>query len=225
MSYGLDELITKFRQEMEDTVEPYLWSEDEITDYLDEAEDDFTSEVDVLLDRITIDYVADDQTVAIPSYVNRVREVKGDDGRKLSLLNLEQFEMHVKADDYGKWTVPRNWEADTGVRPTALITDWDFTEARMYPIPTQDGTLTLNVYRRPVLPLADRGELEVSDRRHQRCILLKARALGYRKHDSEAFNPQLAEEFEVRFMASMQELKTDVARSRRRAGTVVYGGL
>jgi hypothetical protein len=225
MSYDLDTLIAQYRARMEDTVEPYLWSDAEILEYFEEAQDEFTQEVDVLNDEISIAYLMDDVWLAIPNYVTRIRDVETSEHKDVKLYNHEEWSEKIKTDDYGITTLATDWKAKTGPYPEALITDTDAGRARMYPIPTADGTLTLSVFRRPIEPLEDTEELEVTDRQHQRCLLLKARSLGYLKHDAEAFNEQLSQLYEQKFMAQMEEINSRVRRSRRRARSVAYGGL
>lgn len=225
MSFDLDEMIARWRRDMEDTVEPYLWSDDEITEYLDEAQDEFCQEVDVLNHEISISYTASVPWVDIPSYVTRLRDVEdASTGRTIFLYNHEEWPEVIKTDDYGTWIVASDWKQKTGT-PEALITDTESGQARVYPIPTADGTFTATVYRRPLEPLADTEEFEVTDRQHQRCMLYKARSLGYLKHDTETFDAAKAGEFEGMFNDKVEEIKSRVSRSRRRARATAYGGL
>jgi hypothetical protein len=225
MSYDLDTLITRWRQEMEDTVEPYLWSNQEIIEYFGEAQDEFCEEVDVLNDEITLTYAASDVWLDVPEYVTRIRDVDAPSNRHVFLYNQEEFDEYIKTDDYGSWIVASDWKSKTGTEPEALITDIKKDQARMYPIPTADGSLTVVVYRRPLEPLEDTEEFEVTDRQHQRCMLLKARSLGYMKQDSETYDDDKANEFEDRFMQQVEKINSRVARSRRRAKSVAYGEL
>ena len=225
MSYDLDTLIARWRSDMEDTVEPYLWSDVEIIEYFDEAQDEFCQEVDILNKEITLTFTTSDPWIAIPSYVTRIRDVETTDGRTVSLYNHEEFLECMKTDDYGIYSLATDWKQKTGPYPEALITDTDEDRARSYPIPTADGTLTATVYRRPLRPLEETEKFEVTDRQHQRCILLKARSLGYMKMDTETQDMQKGREFEDLFIEKTAEIKSRIARSRRRAKSVAYGGL
>jgi len=224
MAYDLDEMISRWRRDMEDTVEPYLWSDEEVTEYFDEAQDEFCQMVDVINKEISIDYTTDDAWVDIPEYVTRIRDVEDSDGRMIPLYNHEEWPEVVRTDDYGSWIVASNWKEKTGA-PEALITDITADKARVYPVPTEDGTLTATVYRRPLESLIDTEEFEVTDLQHQRCLLYKARSLGYLKHDTETFDAAKAGEFEGIFMNKVEEIKSRVSRSRRRARATSYGGL
>lgn len=224
MSYDVDSLVAKFRREMDDTVQPYLWSEDDIVDYLDQAEDEFADLADAINEQIEVTYLADDVWLNIPGYVTRVRQAENADDADVPLYNHEEWQKVLSTDDYGISTIPTGWKTKTGAVPVALVTDTTGA-ARMYPIPTEDGAVTLTIFRRTLKHLADRGKFEVTDRRHQRCFLKLAKALAYMKHDAEAFNAQLAEKYEAEFRAEVEELKSRVSRARRRAGTTTYGGL
>ena len=225
MSQDLETLITRWRTDMEDTVAPYLWSDVEITEYFDEAQDEFLEMVDLIKKEISISYTASDPWVDIPYYVTRVRDAETSDNRTVSLYNHEEFLEKIKTDDYGIFTLATNWKSTTGSYPEAMITDIEQDKARLYPIPTSDGTITATVYRRAVEPLEESGELEVTDREHQRCILMKARALGYMKHDSETFDAQKAADLDAQFEAKALKIDSRTNRRTRRARAVAYGGL
>jgi len=226
MSYELDDMISKFRREMEDTVEPYLWSEDDIVDYLDQAQDEFCEKVDALTSIVEITYSATDEYVDLPNYVTRVRYAELVDGTRVALFNAEEWrEDRGLSDDYGVSIHQSSWQTDTNEKVSAVITDLETDKLRLYPIPTADSSLKVHVYRRPVELLADAGEFEVKDKAQQRCILLKARALAYEKHDAETYNPRMAAEYEQRFEVRTSELASASSRSKRRARSVRYPGM
>ena len=225
MSYDLETLTARWRRDMEDTVEPYLWSDDEIREYFDEAQEAFCYKVDVLNHELTISYTASDPWVTIPWYVTRVRDAETPEGRTVSLYNYEEFREYMKTDDYGIYSLATDWKQKTGSYPEAMITDMEKNKGRLYPIPTADGTFTALVYRLPLKVLEDTEEFEVTEREHQRCILLKARSLGYKKHDSETYDSAKSSDFDEQFQEMALDIKSQVQRSRRRAKSVAYGGL
>lgn len=223
MSYDLDQMVAKFREQMDDVATPYLWSDDEIIDYLDEAEDEFADLVDAIPDTLEIPHTGGDATVEMPSYITRVRGAYDEEGRDIQLFNDEEWNDALYTSDYG-WTARKTqWRMDTG-KVTSLITDTVKDEARLYPIPETSGTLYLRVYRRPLLSLADRGAFEITDRAHQRCLLLKTRSLGYMKHDSDVYDPKKAESLDAQFRMEASKFAARITRSRRRARLVEYGG-
>ena len=223
MSYELSDMIAKFRREMEDTVEPYLWTDDEITDYLDQAQDEFCENVDVLTGQVTLTYVASDEFVDTPNYMTRARSATAADGRPVALYNAEEWEeAGGLTDDYGINTPSTQWRTDTGEKLRVLITDLESGKHRLYPIPTADSSVILHIYRRPVELLEEAGEFEVVDKSHQRCILLRARSLAYEKHDAETYNEQLAATYRDKFDERVEDLHYDVKRKQRRAKSVSY---
>lgn len=222
MSYALDDMVTKFRMEMDDTVEPYLWSDGEVVDYLDQAEDEFCSAVDALTTELPRPFSAGATTVTLPYYVTRVRSAETSDGLPIKMYNAEDWRDRQACDDYGLSSFSSTWRTDTGTRLKAVITDLEEGKVRLYPIPEADGTMLLHVYSRPSRPLADRGAFAVADRMHQRTILLKARALAYAKHDAETYNPAMSAEYDAKYQQAVASASNHVSRRRRRAGTVAY---
>ena len=217
MSYTVKDLISRFRLDMDDLEETYLWTDDEIKEYLDQAQVEFTELVDVLYSEEETDYSANDEWVAIPSYVTRLRGAYDPANEKdLALENYERF----------KETMPStSWRKDKAAFPSALITDLSPNHARAYPVPETNGTLVLDVYRNPKTRVADGAELEVKDRQQQLAILLFARAVAYRKHDSEAYDARQADLLENKFYDLAAEFKRRAARKRRRTVAVMYGGI
>lgn len=222
----LVELITDVRRQIDDVTEPYLWSDDEITDYLDEAEDALCEDALCLPDQEELGYEASTGWLALPQYIVQIRAVFDADGRQVQLCNRAPWEELVDYDgDYGMRVANRDWLLTTDNRVRALVTDLRVDQVRLYPIPTVAGTLTLDVFRRPKAGLLQRGTLELTDRKHQRLVVTKACALAYGKHDAEAYNPQMAQALDAEYRAGAEELLRATRRRRRHNGLVSYGGL
>lgn len=228
MSYSSDELLLKFRQKMDDLEVPYLWSDPEVFECYDEAAAEFCDEVDVIADQIDVPYVALDESVTQPPYITRLRKASIG-GKKLNLFNAEQWDGGGcgMGDDYGsQFTGPsEDWQTDTADEPTALITDLETGQLRLYPTPTNPGAITLRVYRKPVTFMEDGEEPEIAERTHQRALIFGARSCAYLKHDSETYNLDAHQTMHEHFLERLQVFKTRVKRRDRRAGTTRYGGL
>jgi hypothetical protein len=205
MSYELDQLVAKFRSSAGDLTTPYLWSDDEVYDYLAEAEDEFAALVECLKDSIPLSYAASDTEVPIPEYITRIRGGTTHSGARLRIFNDE---------DFGSIVLPVDWQTSTAAHATTLIVDAKENSGRLYPIPTGAGTITLRVYRRPTTSLEQRGALEITDPQYQRCILLKVLASAYSKHDSDTYSPELAREYETRFYGYCAQFSERVRRGR-----------
>lgn len=225
--YTLSELVHKFRHDQDDVVEPYLWSDEEVWGYLDEAEREFCQLSNAIPDDVEITYTANDATIAIPEYVTRIRNGDNDNGEYLSLFNDEEIEdFYTWLDtDYGAERFSASWKTDTGAYPTALITDVTLQTAQLYPIPTIDGAVRLRIFRLPLTRMTDGDqEPEITNEDWQRIYMYKARSLAYEKHDAETYDAQMAEKLEAQFLAKCHTFNVRNRRARRRSKAVSYGG-
>ncbi len=225
MAYDAAGLLSRFRSDMDDQEAPYLWSDDEVNEYFDEAQEVLAEEADLLRDSITLAFTADEPRVVLPPYVTRVRQVNIDGGKRLRLYNYEEWEANREEKDYGVWVQTDDWETDTAETPDNVITDEVVNKLRLHPIPTTDGTLRLRVFRGPRSSMADGADPELVNRQQQSALLNYARHLAYLKHDSETYNPQLAEEQLAIYESKRSDLVSRAQRRSRRASTVAYGGI
>lgn len=216
MSYTVTQLIARFRSDMDDVVLTYLWTNAEIKDYLEQAQNDFTQKVDVLYGQEELDFDATELWVETPTYVTRIRDAY-----------IESSNNFVTLRDYENWkrNMPSSWRSDTGSVPTTLITDMKTGYARAYPIPTTSGTIIASVYRNAKRSVVDGDELEVTEASQQLAILIGARSIAYLKHDSEAYNPKQASELKDKFEGLIEDFKQRVVRRRRHTSNVAYGGI
>lgn len=215
MSYELTDLVTIFRQDMMDQVEPYLWSDAEIYRYLAQAQDYFLENTEGIADSLPLTYSAGDLTVAVPEYVLRVRLAYDADEKALLLKN--------KLD----WDIERSgfsWRSETGA-PNTIITDLKSKTVRLYPIPLVDGGFTLDIFRTAITTPEDEEELEVTDRNAQRIIMVGVRALGYQKEDPETLDETKAMKYQLMFETKVDDFYARIQNARRRSRPVTYGGI
>ena len=216
MSYTVQQLISRFRLDMDDLEETYLWTDTEIRDYLDQAQIEFTENVDVIFGTEEMDFSANDEWVPVPDYVTRVRGGSIPGHRPdLYLYNYEEWKRNYIGD----------WRSNQNAVPNTMITDIEPNQIRVYPIPSTSGTINVDVYRNPKSRVSDGAELEVTNNQQQLAILLMARSIAYRKHDSEAYDVKQADTLENKFYDLTTEFKKRVARKRRRTVAVMYGGI
>lgn len=234
MAFTNYQLLQKFRRDNDDTVEPYLWSDEEFDDYLDEAQDEFCEEVDILTTDITVAYVAAtvaaaDGYIDISDYrITRVRSADLLSPRKyLKLANQEEFDANPQMfvdTDYGYDARNSDWKDETG-EPRVLLTDYAGTSWRLYPIPTEDGTINARVFHKATTSPIDSKDLEVLDNQHQRAILLKVRSLSYEKQDSETYDLGQSRDLDAKFRERLDKFDRRLKRSRRRTNATGYGGI
>lgn len=215
MSYELSDIVTMFRQDMMDQVEPYLWSEGEIFRYLADAQDTFMEATDYIASTETISYAAGALSVSYPSYITKLRQARTADENPLRVVTKEEW------DEYKERA---SWRSDTGSLDT-IISDLSTHSIRLYPIPVEAGSLHLDVYRTAKTFIEDEDDLEVTDRSAQRVILLGARAQAYGKEDPETLDEKKALKYSTLFEIKTSDWYARTQNSRRRPRTVAYGGL
>ncbi len=213
------ELVKLFRREVDDKTAPYLWSEDDVYHYLDVAQQEFARETLYFPDSTTADVcaatvIADEKFVDLSPLIVLIRRAKLlSQTRALKVTSLDKADQ-VNGSDYGFHISGGNWETRAGT-PAMLITDIEKDKGRLVPIPDVADTLELMVYRLPLNTVtAASTELEVTDARHQRHLLLGMKAYAYDSHDADVRNEALAAEYRDRFEAKCNEVKWELMRLR-----------
>lgn len=226
MSYTVETLIERFRDQMDDNELPYFWSEDRICELLDEAQREFAIQTGIFKGSTPVAVTTADPYVDIPDETIHVRRalLQGQN-RPLSILNMADLDSAWLGDDYGNSGGVSDWETITGT-PKVFIIDETTNKGRLSPIPIADGTITLHYTRFPTKSItASSAKPELIDPRHQRSLILYARALAYDDHDVDTYNPARAMEFYAKFRARLEEFSGEITRRQERPRVVRYGGL
>lgn len=220
------ELLAQFRSEMADTVEPYLWGDAEVVRAIDDAQTMFCRLTDGIPDATTpdvtqLEILAGFEWYDVHPKIKKPRLVhREDNGRDIDLLTPETAS--------AKGVRFRGESGDI----RALVWGLEDGKVRAWPVPTQDVTVTLNVFRLPLTHITYTGSptptlagtFEIADHHHLHLLhWVKSRA--YLKQDAETFDKTKANEFEQRFRDYCNEVAREQSRSRRISGAVVYGGL
>lgn len=204
------DFIARFRLEMADTAAPYLWSDDEIASYLDDAVNEACIRARLIEDSSTPEVCSLPLVVGQTSYllhpsVIDVRRVTFN-GKALGLSSIE-------AEDENDLT----WESRKGSEPLRVIVS-GANRIRVVPEPTAVVTLGLTVYRTPLVALTSAtptASPEIPEVYHPRLKDWVYRC-AYLKQDAEAFDKSSADDFEARFERSFgTRLDANVARKRR----------
>jgi hypothetical protein len=208
----VEDFITAFRSELGDNAAPYLWSDEDIVRYLNEAVDEACERAKLIEDSTSADccevtLVANQASYPLHASVLHVKRV-AINGRRLELTSIEAMD-----EAYGG-----NWEARVANVPHAVVVSDDARSLRFFPVPTQAGTATLRIYRTPLEPLsvdADQSEPEIRSVYHPRLKNWVYRC-AYLKDDAETFDRNKANDFEARFVADFGERPdANVQRKRR----------
>lgn len=204
------EFIARFRSEMADSAAPYLWSDDEIVAYLNEAVNEACERARLIEDSSTpevcsLTLVPGQSEYLLHESVIDVRRVSFN-GKKLGMTSVEE-------EDENDLT----WESRKGAEPLRVIVSGT-NRIRLVPEPTQAATVALTVYRTPLAALtnsAPTGSPEIPAIFHPRLKDWIYRC-AYLKQDAETFDKSSADEFEGRFERSFGvRLDANVARKRR----------
>lgn len=192
----MGELMDAFRARAFDTVVPYLWSDDEVREYADDAENEAAERARLLRDSTTaeiceVEVVADTAAYILDSRILSVERAKLDLGSSpLSLTSTPAMDA-----ENGRW------ESCTGT-PSRMVLDAEqgTWKATLNPTPQVNDTLRLQVYRLPIALLStDESNIpEIHPRLHIRLVdWMMARA--YRKQDAETRDELKAQEHEAIF--------------------------
>ncbi len=227
-------LLNKFRREMEDPAYPdaagdedgsSLWSDEDINDYMDQAQEEFCRKIDCIPDTssFVLRLKAVQEYADIESVITQIRGgyVQGTK-RFIPAVTMSDMQRGYNMNDYGN-VFAGDWRQTIGdVR--YMVTDDTIGQVRLTPIPAADTVIELSVYRLPETRISDGGELEVPDMFRRR-LLLKMRSLGYFKGDAETFNQRQAENFERLWVQYLSQAERDVKRYQGGAHTTTYGGV
>ena len=193
----LGDLIAIVRNELDDDVAPYLWSDPEMIDYAVDAENEASRRARLLIDSTTtaicqITTAAATAVYALSPLVLFIRRAK------MSTEDYALGRVAVRDLDY---RVP-GWETETGT-PTHFVTDYETGKIRLYPIPNAVGTVKLTVVRMPKVDLATINDTPEIHPRLHRSLRFWMMYRAYSKQDAETKDDQKAGEnlglFEAEF--------------------------
>ena len=226
MSYTVDDLIDQFRTQMDDNVEPYLWEEDRIVEWIDEAQKIFAEKTHIFKGSESISVLAvDGGDFAMPAYVAETRRaILASSAQPLIVGNFNAIDRASVYSDYGI-DLYGDWESLTGT-PRLLVLDEKHGYGRLVPKPPADDTIKIHYYRYPLKDITQSSsKLELTDTRHQRLLVVYARAMAYGDHDADVYDPRAEAAKMDEFHTKVDNITAQISRQTRRAGVVKYGGL
>lgn len=192
------EIIATFRDRVDDAVAPYLWTDQEAWQYLDDAHREAAIRARLIRDSssalrsLAFDIGA--TSVGLSPLVLDVLRARIDGTTSpLTIISVD----HMDEDN-------PHWESALGGTPTCLVTETQGAAlaARLWPSPVAAGTLLLTVIRLPLSKLnTDDDEPEIPSQYHERLIDWMMRQ-AYLKKDSETLDKKASEDAEARFIRS-----------------------
>lgn len=197
--------IKRFREETFDEADPPLWSDSLILRYLDEAQTEFCRSTEGLEDGASsvcrLEVSAGTSTPRLSSKILKVRAASlVEPQRQLVVMSVE--EARAEGIIFGS--------ARPGA-PRLLITGLGGGKVQLFPVPAQDCTIRLDVFRLPLSAIeVISDETEVDDR-HAQTLMHYALYRAYSRPDPDTMDRVRADYF-------LQQFREECARAQREQG-------
>lgn len=184
------DIFSEWRAEVDDAVEPYLWSREEAMGYLNDAQNEACRRTRALVDSSTAATcslsvtLASGGLVALDPRVLFVRKARIATQRPMRRMNMQDMEA---MDPF--------WQDATAVTyPTHFITDFETGKLRFHPPPNATVTVALTVVRDPLVDVNDDEDTPEIAARYHRSLRHWMSHRAYLKPDEETYKPQKAAE-------------------------------
>jgi hypothetical protein len=214
------DLLDRFRLDVVDVEQPYLWSDEEIYRNIDDAQKMFCRLTGGLPDATNtavtqIDYDDGDIWVGTHPSILKIRSARRtSDGSVVTVVNYEDLEgLGIRLDDR--------------VGPVRhLVIGMEEDKARLVPAPNEAGSITLLVDRLPVETITDAGDqpLEIKEQHHLN-LLHWVKHLAYNKQDAETYDRNKSERSRQDFELYCAVAKNEKDRAKHKTRFVAYGGI
>lgn len=182
------EIIAEWRDEVDDAVEPFLWSDAEALRYLNEAQNEACRRTRALVDSSTTAVcslsVGTSGLVALDSRVLFVRKARIAGQLPMRRMNMQDMEAY---DPY--WA-----DASATTYPAFFIPDFETGKLKFHPPPSATVTVLLTVVRDPLVPIPNVDTAPEINARHHRQLKHWMSHRAYLKPDKETFDAGKAKE-------------------------------
>jgi len=233
----LQDLIELFRKQVADKDDPYLWDDEEVLQYIIEAQDTFvqrTGGISVMTvveaddpdneELHDLEISEDGPYSDFSPYILRIRSARLVTARRDVKIISEADFSQIRTVDYGIISPTFLDDTDTGTVTHGIIGLVD-KKLRWYKVPSEDDTCRLHVYRLPYPRIASQeDDLEIPEQYHIH-LLKGAKASAYMKEDAETYDKELASSNEQMFEKVCEEARLALDRQRFKPRTIQYGGI
>lgn len=226
-----NELADYFRSQVRDDVAPYLWSDDELFVYMNEAQKMFvrlTNGIyDVTSEACSVAVTAGEKYTTLHPTLLTIRKAyyvnpTTNERRELRVINLSDTNS-LTTSDYGVFNNPSLGNTPGVV--THMVIGEERGKARWINIPVETTTVEMAIARLPLTSLSpSQTALEVPDEHHV-SLIEWMKHLAYNKQDGDAYNPKTSAESEARFRAYCEFVWKEWERYRHKPRSVAYGGI
>lgn len=213
----LGKLMDLFRGRVDDKAEPYLWPDDEVTQWFNEAEQEACVRASLITDSVTpavcdITVTAGDASYPLHAKVTKV----------MSAVLTNAYGVEIDLEVIGRADFAAKGRAIERIEGLPLYLIEDEAGVQLAPIPAVNYELALTVHR---LPLDDMeisvDEPEIHAMHHARLVDWPVYR-AYSKRDPDTYDPDKAAAAEATFTRSFgPRLDANVLRKHKRRGTPV----
>lgn len=167
-----------------------LWSQSEILEYTQDAENEAAERAGLLLDNSSaFTNIAVNTSTALYSFSNTITEVKS------AILALGTRPLMGTSERVLDNSFP-SWRSTTGTPRSYFVSATN--EIRLYPQPIVVDTLNMTVYRFPNTPMTVNDSPEIQERDHPGLLLWILKRM-FMKNDSETLNVDKAMDYDKQF--------------------------
>jgi hypothetical protein len=200
---GADILSTVREDMLRDAARPYLWSDDLIYRFLNEAQDRFCRRTFALLDDES-DLATFDTEIGVASYALDPKVLMVNSAR----LSTQPQDLYSRT----RQVIPTHLATSTGM-PSIFTQDEAAHKIRLYPVPDAVYTVVMRVSRLPLTQIADAVAPEIPEQYH----LDLAEWAVYRclnNNDPDGSNAKAAENFRKTWTQRLLEANREYYRIR-----------
>lgn len=211
------DLTTEFRLDVDDNVETFLWSDELIASYANEAQRMFCRLTNGISDSTshvcTVAIEAGEPFADLDKSILRIRRMqRASDARPITIVNVEDM------DSLGLRLTDHQGQVNYA------ITGMDENKVRWMQVPLLDDEAQLTVFRLPLRPIVAgaKSQLEIAEQ-HHRSLLLWMKHLAYSRQDSDTYDARAADKNEAAFRTYCEQAKAEQDRARSKVRMVRYG--
>lgn len=192
---NLEQLIEQFRSDADDRITPYLWSDDDVTRWLNEAQHEACIRAMLLKDMDTVAVCRIPVVAGNPVYathasiisIHRAAFIPSGQEDEIELYQTDEFELDRSV---------LGWRRRTE-QPRAYI--HNDTLLRLGCLPSTDGTLHLDVFRLPLRDMSNDTDKPEIAQAHHRHLVLWALHRAFGVPDAERFDQGRSAQAEATF--------------------------
>lgn len=190
---NLRQLIDAFRSRTMDKPSNRLWSDDEITEYANEAVDEACRRANLIVDSssaaASCDLSVGDTYIELHESVIKVRRATlASTGTPLTMIVSRTMDERVPG-----------WELSIASTPQVAVPDWESGKLRLWPPAAYADSVLLTVVRSPLNEMSAEDDEPEIPKRYHRALVDWMLHQGYLKQDADTLDVVKAASFEERF--------------------------